>query len=172
MQIKPFKQINWMEISGLLVGVLFTVAVMIFGIVLYAKIFSTGMVGIEEYKLHSTFDKALGLRPGTRVQISGVDIGQISNMTIIANGVSMEFTIRKEFQNLSLDGFVGFLRLSGLSVGAVALGSRITESNQALDRFGIGAGLDGDVKGFDVGHFLHRYQFLSSGLGRYPYLVP
>ena len=103
MQFKPLKQINWMEISGLLVGVLFTVAVMIFGIVLYAKIFSTGMVGIEEYKLHSTFDKALGLRPGTRVQISGVDIGQISNMTIIANGVSMEFTIRKEFQNWITD---------------------------------------------------------------------
>ncbi|MBO7059572.1 MlaD family protein [Fibrobacter sp.] len=103
MQFKPFKQINWMEISGLLVGVLFTVAVMIFGIVLYAKIFSTGMVGIEEYKLHSTFDKALGLRPGTRVQISGVDIGQISDMTIIANGVSMEFTIRKEFQNWITD---------------------------------------------------------------------
>lgn len=103
MQFKPLKQINWMEISGLLVGVLFTFAVMIFGIVLYVKIFSTGVVGVEEYKLHSTFDKALGLRPGTRVQISGVDIGQISNMTIIANGVSMEFTIRKEFQNWITD---------------------------------------------------------------------
>lgn len=103
MQFKPLKQINWMEISGLLVGVLFTSAVMIFGIVLYAKIFSTGVIGVEEYKLHSTFDKALGLRPGTRVQISGVDIGQISDMTIISNGVSMEFTIRKEFQNWITD---------------------------------------------------------------------
>lgn len=103
MQFKPLKQINWMEISGLLVGVLFTMAIMIFGTVLYAKVISTGVVGIEEYKLHSTFDKALGLRPGTRVQISGVDVGQISGMTIISNGVSMEFTIRKEFQNWITD---------------------------------------------------------------------
>lgn len=103
MQFKPLKQINWMEISGLLVGVLFTMAIMIFCAVFYAKIISTGVVGIEEYKLHSTFDKALGLRPGTRVQISGVDIGQISGMTIISNGVSMEFTIRKEFQNWITD---------------------------------------------------------------------
>lgn len=103
MQFKPLKQINWMEISGLLVGVLFTVAIMIFAAVLYAKVISTGVVGIEEYKLHSTFDKALGLRPGTRVQISGVDVGQISGMTIISNGVSMEFTIRKEFQNWITD---------------------------------------------------------------------
>lgn len=103
MQFKPLKQINWMEISGLLVGALFTVAIMIFAAVLYAKIISTGVVGIEEYKLHSTFDKALGLRPGTRVQITGVDVGQISGMTIISNGVSMEFTIRKEFQNWITD---------------------------------------------------------------------
>ena len=77
MKFKPIKQINWMEMSGLLVGIFFTVAVMIFGLVLYTKLFTSGMIGVEEYKLHSTFDKALGLRPGTRVQISGVDVGQI-----------------------------------------------------------------------------------------------
>ena len=103
MIIKPVKQINWMEVSGLLVGVFFTVAVMIFGLVLYTKLFTSGMIGVEEYKLHSTFEKALGLRPGTRVQISGVDVGQISNMEIQANGVHIEFTIRKEFQNWITD---------------------------------------------------------------------
>lgn len=108
MQVKPLKQINWMEISGLMVGVIFTIAIMIFGLVLYAKIFSTGMIGVEEYKLYSTFDKAMGLRPGTRVQISGVDIGQISGMSIVTNGVGMEFTIRKEFQNWITDSATVF----------------------------------------------------------------
>ena len=103
MIIKPVKQINWMEISGLLVGVFFTVAVMIFGLVLYTKLFTSGMIGVEEYKLHSTFEKALGLRPGTRVQISGVDGGQITDMETEANGVHMEFTIRKQFQNWITD---------------------------------------------------------------------
>lgn len=92
-----------MELSGLLVGIFFTIAVMIFGLVLYTKLFTSGMIGVEEYKLHSTFEKAMGLRPGTRVQISGVDVGQISNMEIENNGVHMEFTIRKQFQNWITD---------------------------------------------------------------------
>lgn len=103
MAFKPLKRINWMEISGLLVGIFFTVAIMIFGIVLYAKLFSTGMIGVEEYKLHSSFEKAFGLRPGTRVQISGVDVGQISDMEIEGDGVKMEFIIRKQYQNWITD---------------------------------------------------------------------
>ena len=103
MKFKPVKQINWMEISGLLVGVFFTVAVMIFVLVLYTKLFTSGMIGVEEYHLHSTFEKALGLRPGTRVQISGVDVGQISDMEIKDNGVYLEFTLRKQFQSWITD---------------------------------------------------------------------
>ena len=92
-----------MEISGLLVGIFFTVAVMVFAIVLYAKLFSSGMIGVEEYRLHSTFEKAFGLRPGTRVQISGVDVGQIGEMEIEGDGVKMEFIIRKQYQNWITD---------------------------------------------------------------------
>ena len=103
MAFKPLKRINWMEISGLLVGVFFTIAVMVFAIVLYAKLFSTGMIGVEEYHLHSTFEKAFGLRPGTRVQISGVDVGQIGEMEIEGDGVKMEFIIRKQYQNWITD---------------------------------------------------------------------
>ena len=103
MRIKSINQINWMEMSGLLVGIFFTVAVLLFALVLYTKLFTSGMIGVEEYKLHSTFEKALGLRPGTRVQISGVDVGQITEMKIQNDGVFMEFTIRKEFQNWITD---------------------------------------------------------------------
>ena len=92
-----------MEISGLLVGVFFTVAVTVFGLVLYTKLFTSGMIGVEEYTLHSTFEKALGLRPGTRVQINGVDVGQISDMEIEGDGVHMDFVIRKQFQSWITD---------------------------------------------------------------------
>lgn len=103
MKFKPLKQVNWMELSGLLVGIFFTLAVVLFALVFYTKLFTSGMIGVEEYKLHSTFEKALGLRPGTRVQISGVDVGQISEMKIQNDGVFIEFTIRKEFQNWITD---------------------------------------------------------------------
>ena len=103
MRFKSLNKVNWMELSGLLVGVFFTLAVVIFALVFYTKLFTNGMIGVEEYKLHSTFEKAMGLRPGTRVQISGVDVGQISEMKIQSDGVFMEFTIRKEFQNWITD---------------------------------------------------------------------
>lgn len=98
MAFKPLKRINWMEISGLLVGVFLTIAIMVFAIVLYTKLFTSGMIGVEEYRLHSTFEKAFGLRPGTRVQISGVDIGQIGEVEVEGDGVFIEFIIRKQYQ--------------------------------------------------------------------------
>ena len=94
-----------MEMSGLPVGVVSTVAVMIFSLVLYHYLNDNGVIKVKEYTLHSKFEKALGLRPGTRVQISGVDVGQIKNMKINSdgNGVIMDFAIRQEFQPLITD---------------------------------------------------------------------
>ena len=92
-----------MEISGLLVGVFFTVSVMVFAIVLYAKLFDEGIIGVEEYHLHSRFNKAFGLHACTKVQISGVDVGQIDSMEVEGNGVVMHFKIRKQYQNLITD---------------------------------------------------------------------
>ena len=92
-----------MDISGLLVGVFFTVSVMVFAIVLYAKLFDEGIIGVEEYHLHSRFNKAFGLHAGTKVQISGVDVGQIDSMEVEGNGVVMHFKIRKQYQNLITD---------------------------------------------------------------------
>ncbi|MBR6942865.1 MAG: MCE family protein [Fibrobacter sp.] len=108
MAFRKIKQINWMEMSGLLVGVMSTVAVMIFSLVLYHYLFDTGVIKAQEYKLYSNFEKALGLRPGTRVQISGVDVGQISDMQIKpdGNGVLMEFSIRQEFQPMITDSAI------------------------------------------------------------------
>ena len=105
MAFQKIKQINWMEMSGLLVGVVSTVAVMIFSLVLYHYLNDNGVIKVKEYTLHSKFEKALGLRPGTRVQISGVDVGQIKNMKINSdgNGVIMDFAIRQEFQPLITD---------------------------------------------------------------------
>lgn len=97
--LKPVRKINWMDLSGLLVGVFITFSVMVFVFVLYARMITAGVIGIEEYRLYSNFEKAQGLHPGTDVQISGVSVGHVSDMKIEGSGmVRMEFTIRKEFQ--------------------------------------------------------------------------
>lgn len=106
--MRPIKHINWMELSGLLVGVFLTVAVMVFGITLYAKLFNSGMIGVEEYKLNSHFEKAMGLDEGTKVQISGVEVGRVSKIKLEQNGVFMEFTIRKQYQNWITDSATVF----------------------------------------------------------------
>ena len=110
MVFQKIKQINWMEMSGLLVGILSTVAVMIFSLVLYHYLTDNNIIKVKEYKLYSTFDKALGLRPGTKVQIGGVDIGQITKTQIKTDGkgVRMEFSIQQEFQNMITDSAVVF----------------------------------------------------------------
>jgi len=111
MAFQKIKQVNWMEMSGLLVGVISTVAVMIFSLVLYHYLYDKN-VGVikDEYKLYSTFDKALGLKKGTSVQISGVDVGRVTNVSIkkdaagaISDSVLMEFSIEKKYQNLITD---------------------------------------------------------------------
>ncbi len=97
--LKPVRKINWMDLSGLLVGVFITFAAMLFIAVLYARMMSAGVIGIEEYTLYSNFEKAQGLHSGTEVQISGVSVGHIADMKIETSGmVRIEFTIRKEFQ--------------------------------------------------------------------------
>ena len=93
-----------MEMSGLLVGVLTTVAIMIFSLAFYQYLNKSNVIR-QEYKLYSKFDKALGLRSGTRVQISGVDVGQIKDMHLNPDGegVRMEFSIYQEYQKWITD---------------------------------------------------------------------
>ncbi len=102
--------------SGLLVGVISTVAIMIFSLVLYHYLYDkTNGIIKDEYKLYSTFEKALGLKKGTNVQISGVDVGRVTNVSIkqdatgaISDSALMEFTIEKKYQNLITDSAKAF----------------------------------------------------------------
>lgn len=105
-----------MEMSGLLVGVISTIAIMIFSLVLYHYLYDkTNGIIKEEYKLYSTFEKALGLKKGTNVQISGVDVGRVTNVSIkqdatgaISDSALMEFTIEKKYQKLITDSAKAF----------------------------------------------------------------
>lgn len=102
--------------SGLLVGVISTIAIMIFSLVLYHYLYDkTNGIIKEEYKLYSTFEKALGLKKGTNVQISGVDVGRVTNVSIkqdatgaISDSALMEFTIEKKYQKLITDSAKAF----------------------------------------------------------------
>lgn len=76
---------------------------MVLCLAVYAKLFSSGVIGREEYQLYSRFDKALGIGNGTKVQINGVEVGRISNMKLEANSVVLEITIQKQFQNWITD---------------------------------------------------------------------
>lgn len=107
--MKLIRQINWTELSSFLVGVFLTAAAIIFTVVVYAMLFKSGVIGVEEYKLHSYFEKAQGISPGTKVQINGVNIGRVSDLEISPNGsVLMEFTIQKEYQNWITDSSTVF----------------------------------------------------------------
>ena len=89
---------------------------MIFSLVLYHYLYDkTNGIIKDEYKLYSTFEKALGLKKGTNVQISGVDVGRVTNVSIkqdatgaISDSALMEFTIEKKYQKLITDSAKAF----------------------------------------------------------------
>ena len=54
MVFQKIKQVNWMEMSGLLVGVISTVAVMIFSLVLYTTRTSVSSRMSTSFTVHST----------------------------------------------------------------------------------------------------------------------
>ena len=95
-----------MELSGFLVGVFLTFACIVFGFLFYAKLFHSGVIGVEEYHLTSYFEKALGISEGTKVQINGVEVGRVSKIILEAKDIKMKLTIRKKYQDWITDSAV------------------------------------------------------------------
>lgn len=58
-----------------------------------------GLWGIEEYNLFCVFDKGLGLREGTIVQVNGMEVGRVSKLELTPESkVKLTFTIKKDYQ--------------------------------------------------------------------------
>ncbi|MCL1955728.1 MAG: MlaD family protein [Fibromonadales bacterium] len=84
---KLLRYIDWSELSGLLVGAVLAIVICVSVFILVAKMNQSGIIGKKEYNLYCDLVTGQGLRKGTNVQINGVTIGNVEEISLTENGL-------------------------------------------------------------------------------------
>jgi len=84
---KLLRYIDWSELSGLLVGAVLAVVICVSVFILVAKLQQSGIIGKKEYNLYCDLVTGQGLRKGTSVQINGVNIGSVEEISLTESGL-------------------------------------------------------------------------------------
>jgi len=96
---KLLRYIDWSELSGLLVGAVLAVAICFAIFIFVAKLQQEGVLGKSEYCLYSDLVSGQGLRKGTTVQINGVNIGSVEDISLTDNGlVRLKFILDVKYK--------------------------------------------------------------------------
>ncbi|MCL2100863.1 MAG: MlaD family protein [Fibromonadales bacterium] len=111
--LKMLRYVDWSELSGLLVGAALAVVLCVAALVSVLYLHKEGIIGKKEYTLYSNISSAQGLSKGTKVQINGVNVGRVEDISL-ADGVSVSFvklelTIDAEYKNWITDKSVLFV---------------------------------------------------------------
>lgn len=133
------REINLMEFSGLLVGAFLATCIIVLSSTAFLALREHGW-GVEEYKIYCYFDKGLGLRNGTKIQVNGVDVGRVSNIELTTDGrVRLEFTIRTMYkQHITTTSIIHATRDQNLiseriiNIGRGELAGRVLEDGDEL----------------------------------------
>lgn len=132
--MKILRNVNWMEMSGLLVGALLAVVLCIFAAVFYAKLMQEGLIGVDEYQLYSDFESGQGLHKGTKVQINGVEVGKVSGLELTEVGrVRLEFTIRSEYRHWITDSAAAFATRDQNVISERVVNIEISQQGKVLE---------------------------------------
>jgi phospholipid/cholesterol/gamma-HCH transport system substrate-binding protein len=97
---KLLRYIDWSELSGLLVGAVLAVVMCVSMFILVAKLQQGGILGKKEYNLYCDLVSGQGLHKGTNVQINGVDIGNVEEISLdsISGLVKLKLTIDVKYK--------------------------------------------------------------------------
>lgn len=94
---KNLRNLNWSELSGLLVGAALAIVICIGTIMLVLKLEAEGILWKYEYTLYCDLATGQGLSKGTKVQINGVNVGTVKEVSLAEHGaasaVRLELTI-------------------------------------------------------------------------------
>jgi len=85
--VKLLRYIDWSELSGLLVGAVLAIVICVSIFILVSKLQQDGVLGKKEYNLYCDLVSGQGLRKGTNVQINGVDIGNVEEISLTESGL-------------------------------------------------------------------------------------
>jgi phospholipid/cholesterol/gamma-HCH transport system substrate-binding protein len=82
-----------------MVGAVLAIAISVAFLITVKKLQQEGILGKKEYNLYCDLVSGQGLRKGTTVQINGVDIGTVDNVSIADNGlVRLKLAIDHKYQ--------------------------------------------------------------------------
>ena len=128
------KQLRW---SQLRVGVTVIVAVVALMFVVFLMSSTTGIF-TNKIQLYTYFDNAEGLVPGAPVRLQGVDIGNVTGISVVANHGNTPVQIRMRVNTRYSDGATPMLRkdsIASLSTAGV-LGQSFVDidTSHAKDR--------------------------------------
>ncbi|MCL2282444.1 MAG: MlaD family protein [Fibromonadales bacterium] len=140
---KVLRNINWSELSGLLVGAALAITICVATIVLVLKLEEEGVLWKDEYTLYSNFVSGQGLSKGTKVQINGVNVGSVNNISLDNEGsvsfVKLELIIDTQYKKWVTDKSVVYATRDQniiservLNIDISQKGSRILENNEYL----------------------------------------
>jgi len=141
---KFLRYINWNELSGLLVGAALAIAVCFATYFLAKKLQEEGILFRDDYNLYSDFVSGQGLRKGTKVQINGVDIGNIDSVSLnnVSSGngfVRIKLRLNARYKGFITDSSVVFATRDQniiservLNVDISKKGRRVLENNDLL----------------------------------------
>jgi phospholipid/cholesterol/gamma-HCH transport system substrate-binding protein len=96
---KLLRYIDWSELSGLLVGAVIAIVLCVSIFILVSKLQQDGILGKKEYNLYCDLVSGQGLRKGTNVQINGVDIGNVEEISLTESGfVRLKLTLDVKYK--------------------------------------------------------------------------
>ena len=99
--------------------------------------------GGDYYKVHASFSSVSGLKSGARVEIAGVQVGKVSQITLVDDQANVELSLKPEvkigsdvFASIKTQGIIGdkFVLLTpGAEEDFLKDGDEITETEAAVD---------------------------------------
>lgn len=102
------------------------------------------VIGGQYYSVYADFEKAGGIKPGSSIEIAGVEIGKVKRITLNQEyQAKVELSVRQDVQiqddaiaSIKTKGLIGekFIQITpGGSESLVPYGGRIRETESAVD---------------------------------------
>ena len=101
------------------------------------------LFGGDYYKVHSSFSSVSGLKSGARIEIAGVQVGKVANISLVDDQAMVVLALKPEvkigsdvFASIKTQGIIGdkYVQLTpGADDDYLQAGGEITETESAVD---------------------------------------
>src|SRR6188768_3913537 len=123
------RSLAWSELK---IGVLTITAIVIAAVMVFLLTGSSGFFW-QRYSLKTRFTNVAGLNPGSPVRLAGVQVGSVSEVTLVGEQVDVTFEVNKKYQpqitsgSVAKLGSVSLLGESAVDITPASAGTPVPE---------------------------------------------